>query len=104
CNSGTEAVMASLRLARAVTGKNKIAMFAGSYHGTYDGVLASMFNRPGSNGASPMAPGIPAGITEDVMILEYNNPKSLEIIQSMSGELAAVLVEPVQSRRPDLVP
>lgn len=104
CNSGTEAVMASLRLARAVTGKNKIAMFAGSYHGTYDGVLASMFNRPGSTGASPMAPGIPAGITEDVMILEYNNPKSLEIIRSMSGELAAVLVEPVQSRRPDLVP
>ncbi|WP_197081737.1 amino acid adenylation domain-containing protein, partial [Paenibacillus sp. E194] len=104
CNSGTEAVMAALRLARAVTGKNKIAMFAGSYHGTYDGVLASMFNRPGSNGASPMAPGIPAGLTEDVMILEYNNPKSLEIIRSMSGELAAVLVEPVQSRRPDLVP
>ncbi|WP_051614121.1 hybrid non-ribosomal peptide synthetase/type I polyketide synthase [Paenibacillus sp. UNC217MF] len=104
CNSGTEAVMAALRLARAVTGKNKIAMFAGSYHGTYDGVLASMFNRPGSNGASPMAPGIPAGITEDVMILEYNNPQSLEIIRSMSGELAAVLVEPVQSRRPDLVP
>lgn len=104
CNTGTEAVMASLRLARAVTRRNKIVMFAGSYHGTYDGVLASMFNRPGSNGASPMAPGIPAGIAEDVMILEYNNPKSLEIIRSMSGELAAVLVEPVQSRRPDVVP
>ncbi|MBD2682800.1 MULTISPECIES: non-ribosomal peptide synthetase/type I polyketide synthase [Nostoc] len=102
-NSGTEAVMTALRLARTATGRNKIAMFAGSYHGHFDGVLgiAQADNNPN---AIPIAPGITPKTVEDILILEYGNPQSLEIIQAHAQELAAVLVEPVQSRRPDLQP
>jgi glutamate-1-semialdehyde aminotransferase len=102
CNSGTEAVMTALRLARTATGKSKIALFAGSYHGTFDGVLA----RAGDSAAQvlPIAPGVPPHMVEDVIVLDYAAPNALEIIQRHASELAAVLVEPVQSRRPDLQP
>lgn len=103
-NSGTEAVMVALRLARAITGRSKIALFAGSYHGTYDGVLAVSEPNSENGQALPMAPGIPSSMMEDVMILNYNHPHSLELIKKHADELAAVLVEPVQSRRPDLQP
>jgi amino acid adenylation domain-containing protein/non-ribosomal peptide synthase protein (TIGR01720 family) len=102
CNSGTEAVMTALRLARTVTGRTKIAMFTSSYHGTFDGTLAR-----GERGADgklrtvPLAPGVPPSMIEDVMILTYGAPESLEEIRQHASELAAVLVEPLQSRRPD---
>jgi amino acid adenylation domain-containing protein/non-ribosomal peptide synthase protein (TIGR01720 family) len=102
CNSGTEAVMTALRLARAVTGRTKIAMFTGSYHGTFDGTLARA--ERGANGklrTVPLAPGVPPSMIEDVMILNYGAPESLEEIREHASELAAVLVEPLQSRRPD---
>ncbi|MCR8643271.1 aminotransferase class III-fold pyridoxal phosphate-dependent enzyme [Paenibacillus sp. N1-5-1-14] len=103
-NSGTEAVMVAIRLARAATGRTKIALFAGSYHGTSDGVLA-VSNPDSIDGeALPMAVGIPSSIMQDVMILNYNNRDSLELIRQHADELAAVLVEPVQSRRPDIQP
>ncbi|GAB1544101.1 hypothetical protein NUACC21_67770 [Scytonema sp. NUACC21] len=102
CNSGTEAVMTALRLARTATGRTKIALFANSYHGHVDGVLASMSNN--QNCAVPMATGIPQSAVEDVLVLNYGNPESLEILHAHAHELAAVLVEPVQSRRPDLQP
>ncbi|ACL75339.1 non-ribosomal peptide synthetase [Ruminiclostridium cellulolyticum] len=103
-NSGTEAVMVALRIARAVTGKKKIVIFAGSYHGTFDGVLARAHTASQEPKAVPIAPGIPQNMVEDVMILDYNDKQSLEIIRRHSHELAAVLVEPVQSRRPDIQP
>ncbi|HEX7774533.1 MAG TPA: aminotransferase class III-fold pyridoxal phosphate-dependent enzyme, partial [Pyrinomonadaceae bacterium] len=102
CNSGTEAVMTALRLARTVTGRTKIAMFTGSFHGTFDGVLVR-----GERGADgklrtvPLAPGVPPSIIQDVMILDYGAPESLEIVRQHAHELAGVLVEPLQSRRPD---
>ncbi|HEY2964359.1 MAG TPA: amino acid adenylation domain-containing protein, partial [Pyrinomonadaceae bacterium] len=102
CNSGTEAVMTALRLARTVTGRTKIAMFTGSYHGTFDGTLARA--ERGADGklrAVPLAPGVPPSMIEDVMILTYGAPESLEEIRQHASELAAVLVEPLQSRRPD---
>ena len=102
CNSGTEAVMTALRLARTVTGRTKIAMFTGSYHGTFDGTLARA--ERGADGklrAVPLAPGVPPSMIEDVMILNYGAPESLEEIRHHASELAAVLVEPLQSRRPD---
>jgi iturin family lipopeptide synthetase A len=101
-NSGTEAVMTALRLARAATGRSKIALFEGSYHGHSDGTLAQ--RGYDSLSSEPVAPGIPAGVARDVLVLEYGTPRSLEILREHAGELAAVLVEPVQSRRPDFQP
>jgi glutamate-1-semialdehyde aminotransferase/3-oxoacyl-(acyl-carrier-protein) synthase/aryl carrier-like protein len=100
-NTGTEAVMVALRLARAVTGKNKIVIFSGSYHGTFDGILA----RPGKGiYGEPLAPGVSNTVSQDVIVLGYGNEQDLEHITSLAGEIAAVLVEPVQSRRPDYFP
>ena len=104
-NSGTEAVMTALRLARTVTGRSKIAVFSGAFHGTFDGVLVRAGKTPdGKIRAVPLAPGIPEHMIEDVLMLPYNNPESLDILKEHMHELAAVLVEPLQSRRPDLQP
>jgi amino acid adenylation domain-containing protein len=103
CNSGTEAVMTALRLARAATGRNGVVMFRGSYHGHSDGTLA--LGRRGDGHASiPMAPGIPQGAIDDVIVLDYNDPRSLDAIRGAAGRLAAVLVEPIQSRWPEVQP
>jgi natural product biosynthesis luciferase-like monooxygenase protein/amino acid adenylation domain-containing protein/non-ribosomal peptide synthase protein (TIGR01720 family) len=102
CNSGTEAVMTALRLARTATGRTKIALFAGSYHGHSDGVLAKALSDQFS--AVAIAPGVSPHAVADVLVLEYGQPKSLEILEAHAHELAAVLVEPVQARRPDLQP
>ncbi len=103
-NSGTEAVMTALRLARAATGREKIALFAGSYHGHSDGTLIRSQRIDGQLRSFPVAPGVPAHVAEDVLVLDYGEPQALEDIRQHAGELAAVLVEPVQSRRPDLQP
>jgi amino acid adenylation domain-containing protein len=104
CNSGTEAVMTALRLARTATGRAKVALFAGSYHGLYDGTLARPQATDEDLRSIPMSPGITAGAVEDVLVLDYDSPRSLEILRANVSQLAAVLVEPVQSRRPDLHP
>ena len=104
CNSGTEAVMTALRLARTATGRTKIALFSGSYHGHFDGVLATPQTLDGKLSSVPIAPGVPQNIVEDVLVLDYGSPQALEVLQAHAHELAAVLVEPVQSRRPDLQP
>ncbi|PWT91444.1 MAG: hypothetical protein C5B54_05275, partial [Acidobacteria bacterium] len=101
CNSGTEAVMAAIRFARAATGRTKFVMFEGSYHGWSDGTLALP---AGTKNSIAMARGIGAGAMNDVVVLEYGAAESLKTIASIGNELAAVLVEPVQSRRPDLQP
>ncbi len=101
CNTGSEAVMAALRIARTVTGKDLVAIFAGSYHGTFDEVLF----RAGPNLKTfPSAPGVMASALENVIVLDYDSPKSLEIIREYADRLAAVIVEPVQSRHPQLQP
>lgn len=102
CNSGTEAVMTALRLARTATGRTKIALFAGSYHGHFDGVLATAPKDQAS--AVPMATGVSGHAVADVLVLDYGNPQSLDIMHAHAHELAAVLVEPVPSRRPNLQP
>jgi amino acid adenylation domain-containing protein/non-ribosomal peptide synthase protein (TIGR01720 family) len=103
-NSGTEAVMVALRTARAATGRSKVVIFSGSYHGTFDGILGVANPESNEDSALPMAPGIQENYVRDDVILNYNNPESLEYIRKHGHELAAVLVEPVQSRRPDLQP
>jgi iturin family lipopeptide synthetase A len=100
CNTGSEAVMFALRIARTVTKKQKIVIFSGSYHGNSDGVLVTQ----GENGTLPVAPGIPEGMVENVLILNYGTPETLKTIEAHAHELAAVLVEPVQSRRPGFQP
>jgi amino acid adenylation domain-containing protein len=101
CNTGSEAVMAALRVARTVTGKDLVAIFAGSYHGTFDEVLF----RAGANLKTfPSAPGVMASALENILVLDYDSPKSLEIIAEYADRLAAVIVEPVQSRHPQLQP
>jgi glutamate-1-semialdehyde-2,1-aminomutase len=103
CNSGTEAVMTAIRLARAVTGRVRIVQFSGSYHGHADPTLAVA--RPGQEaGSAPMAAGVPEATSDQVIVLPYGEERALRTIEAHLGELAAVLVEPVQSRRPDLQP
>jgi glutamate-1-semialdehyde aminotransferase/thioesterase domain-containing protein/acyl carrier protein len=105
CTTGTEAVMGAIRLARAATGRSKIALFAGSFHGTSDEVLVR--GVPAGDGtlrSVPVAPGIPQHMTENVMVLKYGSPESLDILKVHAHELAAILVEPVQSGQPDFQP
>ncbi|MGA2887875.1 MAG: amino acid adenylation domain-containing protein [Terracidiphilus sp.] len=100
CNTGSEAVMAALRVARTVTARDKIVYFTGDYHGTFDEVLL----RATPHGAAPIAPGILAGNPSNAVILEYGAEASLEFIRTHGDEIAAVLVEPMQSRHPELQP
>ena len=104
CSTGSEAVTAAIRVARTVTGRDKIAMFAGAYHGIFDEVLVRPTVVGGMPRSIPIAPGIAPNMVENIVVLEYGNPESLQAIKAMGHELAAVLVEPVQSRRPDLQP
>lgn len=103
-NTGTEAVMTAIRLARAATGRSKIALFSGSYHGHFDGTLAQQQTVDGQPQSIAIAPGTPAGMVQDVLVLDYGSPQALEQIQAQASELAAVLVVPVQTFRPNLQP
>ena len=104
-NSGTEAVMGALRCARAVTGRHKIVMFAGSYHGSFDGVLVRGARQADDTlRTMPAAPGIPPFMAENVLMLHFGDTEGLERLRASAHEIAAVLVEPSQSRRPDIEP
>ncbi|HMS01566.1 MAG TPA: aminotransferase class III-fold pyridoxal phosphate-dependent enzyme, partial [Gemmatimonadaceae bacterium] len=101
CNTGSEAVLGAIRIARTVTGRPLVAMFSGAYHGINDEVIV----RPRPDGrAMPAAPGILPEATRNALVLDWANPESLRVLESRADEIAAVLVEPVQSRRPDLQP
>jgi amino acid adenylation domain-containing protein len=104
CNTGSEAVMAAIRLARTVTGRNKVVYFSGDYHGMFDEVLAKGIRKAGAPHSLPIAPGIPAENVANIIVLDYGTPEALEYIRQHARELAAVLVEPVQSRHPALQP
>jgi len=105
CNTGSEAVLAALRVSRTVTGRNKVVMFAGDYHGMFDEVLVKGFkNKAGEPQSAPIAPGIPKQSVSNMIVLDYGTEESLEWIRNNARDLAAVLVEPVQSRHPDTRP
>lgn len=99
-NSGTEAVMTAVRLARAVTGRTKIVRFAGAYHGHADVTLVKKSLDP--NQASPIAPGVPESVASDALVLDFVDSRSIDIIRENLSDIAAILVEPIQSRRPGL--
>jgi glutamate-1-semialdehyde aminotransferase/acyl carrier protein len=104
CNTGSEAVLAAIRVARTVTGRVKIATMSGAYHGINDEVLIRGTMVDGKPKTVPIAPGIPEHSVEEVLVLDYGSPAALELLRKHAHELAAVLVEPVQSRHPELVP
>ncbi|HAB14970.1 MAG TPA: hypothetical protein DCE44_00820, partial [Verrucomicrobiales bacterium] len=104
CNTGSEAVMAAIRLCRTVTGRTRIVLFAGDYHGTFDEVLVKGVANAAAPRALPLAPGVAPNLVSEVTVLDYGTPESLDWIRQHSADLAAVLVEPVQSRHPGLQP
>ncbi len=101
CNTGSEAVLGAMRISRTVTGRSTIVAFAGSYHGIVDEVIVRGSKKLRS---FPAAPGIMPEAVQNMLILEYGTEESLRIITERAHELAAVLVEPVQSRRPEFAP
>ena len=101
CNTGSEAVMGTVRIARTVTGRDTLVIFTGSYHGIFDEVIVRGTKKLRS---VPAAPGILRNTSEHVLVLEYGTPETLQIIRERASTIAAVLVEPVQSRRPDFQP
>jgi glutamate-1-semialdehyde 2,1-aminomutase len=89
-SSGTEATMSAIRLARAVTGREKLVKFAGAYHGHVDGLLAQAGSGLATQGI-PASPGVPASAAAATVIVPWNDPDALPDL----GDVAAVLVEPV---------
>ncbi|WFU79136.1 amino acid adenylation domain-containing protein [Bradyrhizobium sp. CIAT3101] len=105
CNTGSEAVLAALRVARTVTGRSKVVMFNGDYHGLFDEVLVKgIRDRAGEPVAVPIAPGIPRQNTSSMVVLDYGTEEAIDWIRKNADDLAAVLIEPVQSRHPALQP
>ena len=104
-NTGTEATLSAMRAARAFTGKTRIAVFDGCYHGAHD--YALIHADPSSDRTRPagmmVGAGIPASIRDDTMlVLPYRNDAAFDLIREHKEELAAVFIEPVQSSNPRL--
>ncbi|MDG2049842.1 MAG: aminotransferase class III-fold pyridoxal phosphate-dependent enzyme [Myxococcota bacterium] len=104
-NSGTEATMYAARLARAHTGKDKVGLFDGSYHGVHDYALTKA--DPESSRSEPRAAslgnGVPKMIPDETMLmLPYRDPHAFDLIHRHRDELAVVQIEPVQSSNPRL--
>ncbi|AIQ11146.1 glutamate-1-semialdehyde 2,1-aminomutase [Paenibacillus durus] len=94
-NSGTEAVMSTIRVARAFTGRTKIIKFAGCYHGHSDLVLVAAGSGPSTLGI-PDSAGIPVSIAHEVITVPFNNLDGLrEALNKWGGDVAAVMVEPI---------
>ena len=101
CNTGSEAVMAAMRLTRAVTGRDRIVVFSNDYHGQFDEVLVKGKTRGGDPAALPIAPGIPRANLANMTVLAYGDAASLDWIAAHGADIAAVIIEPVQSRHPE---
>ncbi|MFC7440820.1 glutamate-1-semialdehyde 2,1-aminomutase [Laceyella putida] len=94
-NSGTEATMSALRLARAYTGRNKILKFEGSYHGHSDSLLIKAGSGVATLGL-PDSPGVPENTAQHTLTVPYNDLESVKLVFEKYGhELAAVILEPV---------
>jgi len=94
-NSGTEACMSAVRLARGYTGKHKIIKFAGCYHGHADCFLIQAGSGAITFG-EPNSPGVTPGVAKDTLIAQYNNLENVrEIMEANAGEIACLIIEPV---------
>ncbi len=101
-NSGTEAVMVAIRTARAHTGRNRVALFEGCYHGSSDSVLVGGSDLPFPEDTvrvtEPEADmsGLPLGTTKDTVLIKYNDSEAVkEAVEKYGAELAAIVVEPI---------
>jgi glutamate-1-semialdehyde 2,1-aminomutase len=111
CNTGTEAVLYAIRLARAYTGRRKIIRFEGMYHGFSDGVYWSKHPRLEEAGPDhapvpvPQGPGVPRELAEQLLILPWNDTASLrDAIRREGADIAAVLTEPVMANTGCILP
>ncbi|MBL6449572.1 aminotransferase class III-fold pyridoxal phosphate-dependent enzyme [Fulvivirga sp. 29W222] len=95
--SGTEAVMWAVRIARAATQKKKIVIFEGAFHGLSDAVLAA---KDQFGNSIAMGLGMLQEFADELIVLDYGNMDHLNVIEERADEIAGVLVEPVQSRNP----
>lgn len=103
-NSGTEATMSAIRVARGFTRRNLLVKFAGCYHGHVDSLLVKAGSGALTLGA-PSSPGVPPGCTADTLVLEYNNPAQLkQAFAERGSEIAAVILEPVVGNMGVVVP
>ena len=94
-NSGTEACMSAVRLARGASGKEKIIKFAGCYHGHSDAFLIQAGSGAVTFG-SPSSPGVTKGTAQDTLLAPYNNIEAVEqLFQEYPDEIAAIIIEPV---------
>ncbi|PWH18930.1 MAG: aspartate aminotransferase family protein [Anaerolineae bacterium] len=111
-NSGTEATMQALRIARAYTGRQKFIKFEGHYHGSADSFMFStaaaslnMLGSPRSPIAAPMSSGIPTSVAETVILLPFNDLELFErTVRARWGEIAAVFVEPMMGNVAGILP
>ena len=102
-NSGTEATMDAIRVARGFTGREKLVKFEGGYHGHHDDVLVSiqppreLIGPADAPVTVPASAGLPRSRVDETVVAPYNNPEALEeILERHTGEIAAIIVEPVQ--------
>lgn len=94
-NSGTEATMSAIRLARGFTGRDKIVKFEGCYHGHVDSLLVKAGSGALTLGV-PNSPGIPASLAEHTLTVRFNDIESVrEVFRNLGGQIAAIIVEPV---------
>ncbi len=102
CNSGTEATIRATRIARAYTGKKKVAMFSGGWHGGNDMLLFEEDYNGDEVRPSPMfkSAGIPEELLGMMLMLPYNNNAAFELIEQHGNELAMVIIEPSQGSNP----
>lgn len=109
-NSGTEATMSAIRLARGYTGRDKIIKFAGCYHGHSDSLLVNAGSGALTLGV-PSSPGVPSDVAAHTLVAEYNNLEQVrELFELHGGNIAAIIVEPVAGNmnlvlpQPDFLP
>ena len=96
-NSGTEAVMSAIRVARGYTGKDKIVKFRGNYHGHSDGLLVTAGSGLLTE-STPDSAGVPKGYTQTTLLADYNDEASVDaLFNANKGEIAAIIVEPVSA-------
>ena len=102
CNTGSEATMRAVRIARAFSGKKKIGIFSGGWHGGHDVVLFDDDHRSNENEPRPIrkSAGIPDGIKDMVVMLPYNHDAAFDLIRKHRDELAVVMIEPAQGSNP----
>lgn len=103
-NSGTEACMSAVRLARGYTGKDKIIKFAGCYHGHSDSFLIQAGSGAVTFG-SPNSPGVTQGTAKDTLLAAFNNLEEVQtLVNANKGEIAAIIIEPVAGNMGCIVP